>query len=273
MKTGICNLPLIPLRVEPSERAEMISQVLYGELFDVLDEQSGWAQIRLLSDGYTGWCTGKMLQELPADLWQELSKARSYVTSAVLSHCHSAHGQLLLPAGSRLYGFLPATNVFTHYRAFGTDVIKEHWTWQDSDKWLFENSKKTGRFIQTVNPSVLALRFMNAPYLWGGKSVFGIDCSGLVQVVFLMTGHSLPRDAKDQALKGHLIRRLEDARPGDLAFFTNPEGRIIHVGIVFKDQQIIHASGSVHIDKLDETGIFSASSNTYTHQLYQIRRI
>ncbi|MDP4277508.1 MAG: C40 family peptidase [Bacteroidota bacterium] len=271
MKIGICNLPLIPLRIEPSERAEMISQILYGELVDILEEQPGWVKVQLQSDAYSGWCTAKMIQELPTSLWQELSRSRPYVTSAVVSHCHSAHGQLLLPAGSRLYGYLPSKQVFTQYKSSVTDVIQEHWTL--SENLLPGANGEMVKRVQAVNPSILALRFMNAPYLWGGKSVFGIDCSGLVQVVFSMTGHFLPRDAKDQALKGRPVSRLEEARPGDLAFFTNPEGRIVHVGIVFKDQQIIHASGSVHIDQLDETGIFSASLNKYTHQLHQLRRI
>jgi cell wall-associated NlpC family hydrolase len=118
-----------------------------------------------------------------------------------------------------------------------------------------------------------ALQYLNTPYLWGGKTPFGIDCSGFTQQVFKICGYKLPRDAYQQALLGKIVSDIEDAAPGDLAFFTNTQGRVYHVGIILEDKQIIHASGKVKIDRIDENGIFDVENNVYTHPLSLIRRI
>jgi cell wall-associated NlpC family hydrolase len=113
---------------------------------------------------------------------------------------------------------------------------------------------------------------LNTPYLWGGKSPFGIDCSGFTQVVFKTGGHKLPRDSSQQILKGKEIG-LEDRRGGDLAFFTNTEGKMNHVGILMDENRIIHASGKVRIDEFDEKGIRNVEKNAYTHHFYKLKRI
>jgi len=245
MKTGICYLPLVPMRAEPSERAEMVTQVLYGELFEILDEQAGWLFLRLDADSYTGWCTSKMLQIISGDLFQQLKLSRQSIATAVLSACQTKQGLQLLPAGSRLRE---------------SDVILSEFGQSQED-------------VKNMNPAKIAHRFLHSPYLWGGKTLLGMDCSGLVQIVFLLKGQQLPRDARDQVQCGELISSLAETLPGDLVFFSNAEGNVVHVGLVFKDGQIIHASGSVQLDQLDEKGIYSKSWATYTHSLYQIRRI
>ena len=101
----------------------------------------------------------------------------------------------------------------------------------------------------------------------------GMDCSGFSQVVHRIVGNDLPRDASQQVELGDTISFVEEAQAGDLAFFDNEEGNITHVGICLGGGDIIHASGSVRIDKLDHIGIFNADKGTYSHKLRVIKRI
>jgi len=271
MQTGICNMPLLPLRSEPSERAEMISQVLFGELFEVLSENDSWSQIRNLSDNYTGWCTKKMLQILPSSVFETLKNTKPTFTHALLSASFKQGEErpaLFLPAGSRLYFLDQDTSCFSVFmtKIFGAgEPEKEYWSIK-SDAF-FSGKIETPEILDT------AMLFVNAPYLWGGKSILGIDCSGLVQVVFSMYGQFLPRNAKDQALLGKIVPFLSEAKSGDLAFFSNAKGMIVHVGILADNSHILHASGSVHIDRIDSHGIFSEALGGYTHALCSIKRI
>jgi gamma-D-glutamyl-L-lysine dipeptidyl-peptidase len=275
MKTGICNLPLIPLRSEPSERSEMISQILFGELFEVIEENDSWSHIRLLSDEYIGWCTKKMLQILPESVFKTLKKSVPTLTNGLLSPCLRQidnKPQLYLPTGSRLYFFDKTTGSFLVYRKKTIGMVeteKEYWRIVPSsiDSSLKYSNKKTAdQIVQT------ALHFMNAPYLWGGKSILGIDCSGLIQVVFSIFGQFLPRDARDQALLGNLVPDLLQSRAGDLAFFINESNSIVHVGLLLDANRIIHSSGCVHVDRIDSSGIYNDSLGRYTHRLHLIKR-
>ena len=118
----------------------------------------------------------------------------------------------------------------------------------------------------------VAFKFLNSTYLWGGKSVFGIDCSGFTQSVYKFLNISLLRDAQQQATQGELIGFLQEARCGDLAFFDNEAGQIIHVGILLSAHEIIHAAGKVRIDKIDNEGIVHAQTGQRTQRLRIIRR-
>lgn len=243
MGFGYSSLPLIPLRAEPSERAEMVTQALYGERMLLLERQSDWVRVLLANDGYQGWCVFKMVTVCSLETWEEMEKQVSKRITQPLSKCFCAGEVKFLPAGSRLY---------------------------KDDKPIDETELEE---LGGLSPSDVSKRFLHAPYLWGGKSILGIDCSGLVQLSFSLLGVSLPRDASQQILLGEPVPSLEEALPGDLAFFSNPEGKIVHVGLVLDEGCIIHASGSVRIDKLDHVGIFNRETNTYTHRLFQIRRL
>lgn len=272
MTHGICNLPLIPIRSEPSERSEMISQVLFGELLEVIETVDTWSRIRLLSDNYTGWCTLKMLQLLPDDVFEKYRQEKPSLTQAVLSPCFKLgddQPQLFLPAGSRLYFLEQDSGRFPVVQSTTADVSKlEKSTWSIHPALIAQNDQQQDDDILST-----ASLFTNAPYLWGGKSILGIDCSGFVQVVFSIHGYSLPRDARDQEMCGEAVSDISQSEPGDLAFFANAEGKVVHVGLLMKGQSILHASGSVHIDRVDSTGIYSDSLGKYTHQLHSIKRI
>lgn len=264
MNSGICNLPLVPLRAEPSEKSEMVTQMLFGELFDLLEEQGGWCRIRVYSDSYVGWCTSKMLQRLHENIFKTLSDRKPFLTSTTISRIQSVDLNdcvMCLPAGSRLYRSDENSDNFELYKSEEENVNKECW------QLIEDNSVEENDAVR------LAMRFLNAPYLWGGKSILGMDCSGLVQIVFSIIGIQLPRDARLQALHGTIVPKISDINAGDLAFFKNTDGKIVHVGICLGSNNILHASGSVHIDKLDEYGVFSKKLASYTHKLYQIRRI
>jgi hypothetical protein len=160
-----------------------------------------------------------------------------------LSTCLCGGKTILLPAGSQL---------------FQQDKLIEYVVQEE---------------LRGLNPSDVARRFLHAPYLWGGKSILGMDCSGLVQLCFALLGITLPRDASQQVLLGEQVSSPKEALPGDLAFFANPEGKVVHVALVMAEGCIIHASGSVRIDRLDSEGIFNCETNAYTHRLSQLKRL
>jgi gamma-D-glutamyl-L-lysine dipeptidyl-peptidase len=267
MTKGIVSLPLVPLRSEPSDRSEMTTQLLFGELFDVLEEGENWSRIRNLADGYEGWCTTKMLTPIPDIEWEGLQQIQPDIINIPLAPCRKEASPVLemsLPAGSKIYDL--NEHHFTVYERAVSGVAASSWVLERSLLDQDPNLPLSDKFIQT------AFCFLNAPYLWGGKSILGIDCSGLTQLSASIHGVSLPRDASDQVLQGDEVF-LMSALPGDLAFFTNAEGQVVHVGMVLADGKILHASGSVHVDTLDESGIYSEMLGRYTHKLYVVKRI
>jgi hypothetical protein len=137
--------------------------------------------------------------------------------------------------------------------------------------------KYEGNSISEIFPKTklieTASMYLNTPYLWGGKSPFGIDCSGFTQMVYKINGYELKRDASQQAAQGEVLSFIEESEPGDLAFFDNSEGEIIHVGIILKNNYIIHAHGCVRIDRLDQSGIYNTEQNRHTHRLRVIKKI
>ena len=252
MEYGICNLSIIPLRAEASERSEQVSQVLFGEIFEITEWKEGWVKIITANDGYPGWI-GRlqfvMLAHLDYKSFKQTPPSITYrpVTQAWKIANNSI---LYLPIGSSL-SFLDGNTCH-----IGTEQ--------------FEIIGEKG---ESENLVVTATSFINTPYLWGGRTHFGIDCSGFTQAVFKLQGINLLRDASMQAEQGYAINTLNEVKLGDLAFFDNAEGKITHVGIVLNHDKIIHASGKVKIDSIDEKGIYSEESKRYTHKLRSIKRI
>ena len=250
---GICNLAMIPLRSEPSDKSEIVSQVLFGEHFEIVEQLKQWTYIKMQFDGYQGWIDFKQLQLISEASYHQLS-SEAIVLNADLIEYITAPSNLLIPIplGSCL-SFLSHSEINTA-------------------NFEFEGTKAIG--IKNKS-SIIATAFMylNAPYLWGGKTPFGIDCSGFTQMVYKLNGYKLLRDASQQSMQGEALSFIEESEAGDLAFFDNEEGNIIHVGIIMDDNYIIHASGKIRIDRLDHQGIFNAETNKHTHKLRVIKKI
>ena len=250
---GLCNLANIPLRIEPSDRSELVSQVLFGEHFVVLEQNQKWSKIKLAYDDYEGWIDNKQFKAITEEQFYLLSKD-SIILNADLIEYITSPSNLLMPIP------LGASLSFLNYEAI------------NSENFNFEGLKTSGEKPKS-NIINTAFMYIHAPYLWGGKTPFGIDCSGFTQMVYKLNGYKLLRDASQQANQGDALSFIEESEPGDLAFFDNDEGNIIHVGIIMEDNYIIHASGKVRIDRLDHLGIYNAELNRHTHKLRVIKKV
>lgn len=248
MQYGICNLSIVPLRNEPADTSELISQVLYGEVFKILEQRKSWSKIRLAFDSYEGWVDNKQYLEITEEQYKSLHKVQPKLSIDLVEFIQDNNQQLYpISLGSTLNGL----SLLNHTH--------------DGDSVEGKNPKEN--IIQT------AFLYLNTPYLWGGKTPFGIDCSGFTQMVYKLNGYKLLRDASQQATQGEALSFIEESEPGDLAFFDNSEGVITHVGIIMKDNYIIHSSGKVRIDRLDHSGIYNVDTKVHTHKLRVIKKV
>lgn len=255
---GICNLSIVPCRAEASDRSEMVSQLLFGERFKILEETASWCKIKIAYDGYECWIGSKQFQAISGSTFMELEKAKSVQSFELVQVITLSNSSQLMP--------IVLGSTLPNYNGKTLAIEKNYYTYEGLTN---ENAAPYSRASLVEN----AFLYLNAPYLWGGRSPFGIDCSGFTQMVFKLNGIKLKRDAYQQAEDGETLSFLEEAQEGDLAFFDNEEGRIIHVGIILKDSKIIHASGKVRVDSLDHEGIFNAETQKYSHRLRIIKRI
>jgi cell wall-associated NlpC family hydrolase len=250
---GICNLAIIPIRAEASDRSEQVSQLLFGEHFKVIELTAKWAQVELAYDGYIGWIDVKQFQPISEENYTFLNETTSLLNADLIEYITTPNNQLMPISLGASLSFLENTTINT-------------------SNYSFDGSKVSG-----IKPKSELLKtaflYLNAPYLWGGKTPFGIDCSGFTQMVYKLNGVHLLRDASQQATQGVPLSFIEESEPGDLAFFDNEEGKIIHVGIMMENNYIIHASGKVRIDRLDHLGIYNAETNRHTHKLRVIKKV
>lgn len=236
MSKGICTVSVAALRADHSHQSEMTSQLLYGETVSILKNDGKFMKVKMDIDGYEGWVDAQQIAEVTEEI---LSKRAFEIFTTPFKTYNTRQGKILLSLGS--------------------EVGVEH--------------RNENNALQLEDISETAEQFLNVPYLWSGRSFFGVDCSGFVQLLYKVHGINLPRDAYQQAEIGEVLSFIEESKPGDLAFFENEEGVITHVGMMLNDHEIIHAYGKVRIDSLDSTGIYNRELKKHTHKLRFLRSI
>jgi len=250
---GICHLAYIPIRREPSHASEMVSQLIFGERYSILESNTTqtWYKIEIQQDNYQGWIHYYNLHALSQEEWLKHDHSKVFLTTQVVTTLKIKNYRLQIPLGSCIY--------------------------QDDNRYfvgrlVFDTAALGDKRLPYQSLSYFAKKLLSIPYLWGGKTVWGFDCSGFTQILYRLQGVNLPRDAWQQAQQGVTVD-FENRSYGDLAFFTNEEGKVTHVGFLLNKKLICHASGEVRIDSYDEKGIFRKTINAYSHQNISLKRV
>jgi hypothetical protein len=268
MDFGICLQSIIPVRKEPGHRSEMVTQILFGEIYRITGYQQEWQQVELAYENYEGWIDSRQSVQIDEKEFLRLFDAETPVCMDLVQLIANESRKTLFPIvmGSSLPGL--------EGQFFQVNGENYHFEGQVSvvpDMEEIKTLSDVKEFRKSITDD--AMMFLRAPYLWGGRSPFGIDCSGLVQMVYKLKQIKLLRDASQQATQGEVVSLLDETEPGDLAFFDDQEGNITHVGILTDRFRILHASGKVRIDAIDHEGIYDEKAEKYTHKLRLIKRI
>lgn len=253
---GVCRLSIVPVRGEAADKAELVTQLFFGEHYEVLSlsKDKRWLKIRIHFDQYEGWIDGKQHHAISKEHFDYINRADFKITTDVTTSILYNKNPLTIVMGS----IIPIS---------GSELFKME------EQFAFNGeSKSVGQKRDAEFLKITAQKYLNAPYQWGGKSPFGIDCSGFVQMVFKINGYKLLRDASQQVKQGKSVA-FKNVTAGDLAFFKGKDEKITHVGLMLAQDRIIHSSGKVRIDHVNEEGILNSESKVYTHQLASIRRI
>jgi hypothetical protein len=253
---GVCRLSLISVRAEGSDKAELVTQLLFGEHYEVLSvsKDKKWLKIKIHFDQYEGWIDVKQHHSITKEHFEYINRADFKIATDITTSILYNKIPLQILMGS----IIPIS---------GSELFKME------EQFAFNGeSKSLGQKRDIESLKLTAKKYLNAPYQWGGKTPFGIDCSGFVQLVFKINGYRLLRDAAQQAKQGKAVE-LKDIQPGDLAFFKAKDEKITHVGILLERDKIIHASGKVRMDIFNEEGILHADNKVYTHVFSHARRV
>ena len=265
----INHCSVTPVREEPSHAAEQATQLLFGEVCEVLDRHSSWTKIRSTMDGQVGWVVAKMLTPVSEEAIRLLGERQEangegvVATPMAVATVIETGEQLMLTIGTRLPEYKKGT-----FEVLGKKYkINPRCVYEVKG----ERSEVKGEDVVRVAQSLL-----NVPYLWGGKNIMGYDCSGFTQTVYSVFGINLLRNAREQVTQGQVVGSLAESQPGDLVFFDhsdrNPEAtKITHVGMLISPTEVIHCAGYVHVDKIDERGIRLVNGKL-SHHLVQIKR-
>lgn len=248
MEYGIGHLGIIPLRKENSHKSEMVSQLLYGEAYKVIEKRKDWCKVRLEWDSYEGWVDRQQIYNISKQEYEKLTLAKLKVSNDLVNYV-TTQEKLIFPIlmGADLRGL----------------KLLQH---------QFEGEALPPKKLKKALAKTAYL-FLNTPYLWGGRTLMGIDCSGFTQMVYKINGIPLYRDAYQQATQGQTLSFIEESEAGDLAFFDDAEGHIKHVGLLLENHHIIHAFGRVRIDRIDQSGIFNLDTQSHTHSLRFIKKM
>lgn len=245
------------MRSEPNHRSEMVNQLLFGEHYTVIKESDDRKWLKILSalDRYEGWIQIEQYHEISSEYFDQVGLMDYRICIDLFTSILFNKSQVNITIGS----ILPiSTNELFE--------MHEHLAFNGESKSL--GQKRDADFIEQI-----ARKYINTPYLWGGKSPFGIDCSGFTQIVYRISGYTIPRDSSQQAMSGKLVEDISLSKPGDLVVLNNANGVIDHVGIILENNKIIHASGRVRIDQLDSEGIQNLETKKHTHHFHSIRRV
>ena len=255
MEFGICHLNCIAIRKEPSDQSEMVSQLLFGETFQVINIEKQWIKIHMDYDYYEGWVQKKQVLDLNKESYNRIFRNNQHFSDEMVTFIHDKDDHLqILTLGA------------------GLPEFKEGHFLLNNQSYAFDGDVITGK-QKKMNLVHTAYKFLNAPFLWGGRTPFGLDCSGFTQMVYKINGYQLFRDAHQQASQGEVMSFIEECEPGDLAFFDNEEGEIVHTGIVLDNNYIIHCHGEVRIDRIDSSGIYNVDTNRHTHKLRVMKQL
>lgn len=247
MQYAICNLGIVPLRIEPVHTSPMLSQLLYGEVFQILEERSQWSRIRSAFDNFEAWIQNNQFQKISGEEFERINTESPQLCGDLVEFVTGGEQLIPIPLGASLNGI----DLLRHKHSGSITSGKKN------KEKLLEN----------------AFLYLNAPYLWGGRSPFGIDAGGFTQMVYKLNGYKLQRKPVEQAQQGESLSFIEESEPGDLAFFDNAEGVIDHVGIMMSDNYIIHADGKVRLDRIDHSGIYNPELRRHTYKLRVIKKI